>query len=83
MTMSDPPKNERLEDMRSAAGKVTNDVKSIKVKKRKSGKYHQLITRFTMKTAAQYKVVDEIFDAFKLMAEDYGDYQDMAVRFPR
>jgi len=47
-----------------------------------AGRY-RLITRFTMRTTAQYKVVDEIAAEFKIAMWEFADYVDMLITFPK
>lgn len=42
-----------------------------------------LITNFTMKTTAQYKVIDDIWSEFNFWTFDLKGYQDMSVSFPK
>jgi hypothetical protein len=39
--------------------------------------------RVTMRTMAQYKVVDEIAAGFKMAIWDFSDYMDMWIAFPK
>jgi hypothetical protein len=42
-----------------------------------------LITQFTMRTTAQYKVVADIAAGFKMAIWDFADYRDMWITFPK
>jgi hypothetical protein len=41
------------------------------------------VAQFTMRTTAQYKVVDEIAKGFKMELWDFDDYMDMWISFPK
>ena len=60
MLLSDPPEKERLDDLLSAAQSLALAPNCIKVHAQRDGKYHELITRFSMKKSPQYKVIDQI-----------------------
>ena len=59
--LSKMPDREKSADMRRAANEFSNDKKSIQVEKYKRKDVYRLETRFSRKTVAQYKVVDQIF----------------------
>ena len=44
---------------------------------------HCLIAQCTMRTTAQYKVVDDIAAGFKRDMWDFDDYMDMWITFPQ
>jgi hypothetical protein len=46
------------------------------------GDRFSLVTNFTMKTAAQYKVVDDIDSEFKFWTFNLQGYEDMMISFP-
>jgi hypothetical protein len=75
----DAHSEENLQGARDAAGSLTNRPQSIVIREVYKRRRACLVVEFTMKTAAQYKVVDRIFDEFK-----YGvpGYEDMSVTFP-
>jgi hypothetical protein len=73
------PTNEVAESMREAAGEFTGDSSNIRIAVPKSRR-NMIAARFKMKTTAQYKVVDNIADAFK----DYvPDYEDISITFSK
>ena len=72
MTLLDHPTAEHQQEMRSAAAGLTSEKKSIVVCEHTS-QPQTLVAQFTMKTAAQYKVVDEIARQFKNKVRDYAD----------
>lgn len=85
------PEEKDFNNLRMAALKLTNNPKSITVQATQTGdplsealrEHTFLITRFTMKTAAQYKVIDDIWSEFSFWTFDLGGYQDMSVSFPK
>lgn len=77
-----PPKEKDFNSLRMVASKLTNNPKSITVQTTQTGNCISLITNFTMKTTAQYKVVDDIWSAFKFWTFDLEGYQDMSISFP-
>jgi hypothetical protein len=81
--VSIPPSEKNLDNLKSAAVRLTNNIKSITVAVNKKGDRFSLITTFTMKTTAQYKVVDDIDSEFKLWTFNLQGYQDMMISFPR
>ena len=80
--VSTPPTASNLDKLRSAASELTNNLKSIVVSTDENGKYFSLITSFTMKTTAEYKVVDRISKEFKFWTFDLEGYQEMIISFP-
>ncbi|MBE9181903.1 hypothetical protein IQ268_25370 [Oculatella sp. LEGE 06141] len=78
-----PPEEKDFDSLRNAASKLTNNPKSITVQTAQTGERISLITNFTMKTAAQYKVIDDIWSEFKFWTFDLEVYQDMSVSFPK
>jgi len=78
-----PPTKARLDVMRSAAARFTDDTSSIRVKHEPMPDRHCLIAQFTMRTTAQYKVVDNIAAEFKRDIWDFDDYMDMWITFPK
>ncbi|MBN3909418.1 MAG: hypothetical protein HWQ35_23590 [Nostoc sp. NMS1] len=79
--LSSPPVTEHLDSVKMAASSLTNNQQSIKIQVKKEGKYSALITKFTMKNAAQYKVVDEIDKEFKFWIWHFEDYEDSTISF--
>jgi hypothetical protein len=79
--LSSPPVTEHLDSVKTAASRLTNNQESVKVQVKIEGKYFALITDFTMKNAAQYKVVDEIDKEFKFWIWHFGDYEDSTISF--
>ena len=77
-----PPEKKDLDSLRNAASRLTNNPKSITVQMIQTGDRISLITNFTMKTKAQYKVIDDIWSEFKFWTFDLEGYQDMSVSFP-
>jgi hypothetical protein len=75
----DAHSEENVQGARAAAASLTNRPQSIVIREVAQRRRPCLVVEFTLKTAAQYKVVDRIFDAFK-----YGvpGYEDMSVTFP-
>ena len=55
-----PPTQARLDVMRSAAARFTDDISSIRVTHEPMPDRHCLVVQLTMQTTAQYKIVDEI-----------------------
>ena len=78
-----PPTRARLDVLRSAAARFTDNKASIHVTHEPMPDRHSLITQFTMRTTAQYKVVDEIAAGFKMAIWDFADYMDMWITFPK
>jgi hypothetical protein len=63
--------------------KFSNDKKSIKIRKYEHNDAYRLETRFSMKTIAQYKVVDQIFHDFEFASDNYDDFLDISVSFQK
>ena len=92
IVVSTPPVEKNIDSLRAAASKLTNNQKSITVRTTEEGgakqfpfqgKRFSLITNFTMRTTAQYKVVDDIASEFKFWTFDLEGYQDMIISFPK
>ncbi|WP_416668151.1 hypothetical protein [Egbenema bharatensis] len=86
-----PPEEKDLDSLRMAASTLTNHPKSITVQATQTGdsltktsrECISLITEFTMKTTAQYKVIDEIWSEFNFWTFDLKGYQAMSVSFSK
>jgi hypothetical protein len=78
-----PPTKARLDIMRRAAARFTDDKSSVRVAHEPMSDRHCLIAQFTMRTTAQYKVVDEIAAGFKRDIWDFDDYMDIWIAFPQ
>lgn len=78
-----PPTKTRLAVLRRAAARFTDNKASIRVTHESLPDRHCLITQFTMRTTAQYKVVDDIAAGFKMDIWDFTDYMDMWIAFPK
>lgn len=83
IVVSTPPLKQDIDGLKHAASALTNNQKSIKVKTLKAGDRFSLITRFTMRTAAQYKVVEAISSEFDFWTFDLQGYQDISISFPK
>ena len=59
------------------------DTSSIRVRHEPMSDRHCLIAQFTIRTTAQYKVVDDIAAGFKRDMWDFDDYMDMWIAFPK
>jgi hypothetical protein len=77
-----PPTKARLAVLRRAAARFTDNKASVLVTHESLPDGHCLITQFTMRTTAQYKVVDDIAAGFKMDIWDFTDYMDMWIAFP-
>ncbi|MEM8805114.1 MAG: hypothetical protein AAGF01_03590 [Cyanobacteria bacterium P01_G01_bin.38] len=73
--VSNPPSPQNVDSLKAAALELTNAKSSIKVTTQKKGDDHALMTDFTMRTTAQYKVVDDIAKTFKFQMWDFEGYQ--------
>jgi hypothetical protein len=71
INVSTPPTASNLDKLRSAASELTNNIKSIVVSTDENSKGFSLTTSFTMKTTAQYKVVDRISKEFEFWTFDF------------
>ncbi len=80
--VSTPPTVSNLDKLRSAASELTNNIKSIVVSTDEDSKGFSLITSFTMKTIAEYKVVDRISKEFKFWTFDLEGDREMIISFP-
>jgi len=78
-----PPTAERLEILRRAAARFTQNQANISVTHTVMPEGHCLVVQFIMRTAAQYKVIDEIAKGFKMDIWDFDDYLDMWITFPK
>ena len=75
----DAHSEENLQGAHDAAANLTNRPQSIVAREVSKHQKPCLVVEFTMKTAAQYKVVDRIFDEFQYAVPGY---KDMSVTFP-
>jgi hypothetical protein len=78
-----PPTEDRLDALRRAATRFTDNPSTISVTHTLMPDRHCLLVQFTMRTTAQYKVVADIAEGFKLDIWDFDDYVDMWIRFPK
>jgi hypothetical protein len=77
--LSVPPAREHLDEMRSAAGLLTDNRKSVRVSV-PSDNPKSMIAEFTIPKARQMDVVDKIMRRFTLFMQDY---QDHTIWFPK
>jgi hypothetical protein len=82
IVLSGPPSKAYIDELTTTALHCTNAQKSVRVEGTASDHNYVVTVSFAMKTAAQYKVVDGIYSAFKSTAWDCKGYQDMSIRFP-
>jgi hypothetical protein len=82
LEVSTPPTASNLDDLRLAASELTNNIKSIVVSTDENSKGFSLTTSFTMKTAAQYKIIDRISKEFDFWTFDLEGYREMIISFP-
>jgi hypothetical protein len=82
INVSTPPTAIDLDNLRSAASELTNNIKSIVVSTDEDRKCFSLIASFTMKTTAQYKVVDLISKEFEFWTFDLEGDREMIISFP-
>ena len=78
-----PPTKARLNVLRSAAARCTDDTSSVRVTHEPRSDRHCLVAQFTMRTTAQYKVVDDIAAGFRRAIWDFDDYVEMWITFPK
>lgn len=78
-----PPTEARLETLRRAAERFAENKANISVTHTVTPDGHCLVVQFTMRTTAQYKVIDEIGKGFKMDIWDFDDYLDMWITFPK
>ncbi|MBW4540719.1 MAG: hypothetical protein KME43_16445 [Myxacorys chilensis ATA2-1-KO14] len=89
--VSIPPEEKDFDSLRMAAFRLTNNPRSITVQTTQAGDSLaeplrdriSLITNFTVRTTAQYKVVDNIADEFEYQNFDLKGYQDMSISFSK
>ena len=78
-----PPTKARLDVLRSAAARCTDDKSSVRVTHEPMSDRHCLVAQFIMRTTPQSKVVDDIAAGFKRAIWDFDDYMDMWITFPQ
>ena len=78
-----PPTKARLDVLRSAAARLTDDKSSVRVTHEPMSDRHCLVAQFTMRTTPQSKVVDDIAAGFKRAIWDFDDYMEMWITFPK
>ncbi len=77
------PTPSNLESLKVAAAALTDDRESIQVVVKEGDRVYRLITTFTMRRAAQGRVVGDIDREFKFRTWDLADYQDSIISFPK
>ena len=80
--VSTPPTASNLDKLRSAASELTNNLKSVNVTTDEDSKGFSLITVFTIKSIAEYKVVDRISKEFNFWTFDLEGDREMTISFP-
>lgn len=80
--VSTPPTASNLDKLRSAASELTNNLKSVNVTTDEGSKGFSLITVFTIKSIAEYKVVDRISKEFNFWTFDLEGDPEMIISFP-
>jgi uncharacterized protein YfcZ (UPF0381/DUF406 family) len=81
IVVSTPPCDQDLDNLKSAAAQLTNRQSSIAVVVTEVGDRFHLTTRFTLKNAAQYKVVTPISEEFEFWTVSLAGYQDQWICF--
>lgn len=74
------PPDEEFEIIRAAGLELTNSPKSVTVRLVETDKYPLIVLEFSMKTQAQYKVVQQISDEVERWLGEL--FNDIAIRFP-
>lgn len=80
---SQPLLQDDLDSFKHAAQELTNSKRSIQVSVQKIKDDYAVVTNFTMRTTAQYKVVDDISRVFKFWTGMIEGYQDSVIQFPK
>ncbi|GAP99743.1 hypothetical protein [Leptolyngbya sp. NIES-2104] len=83
IVVSTPPREEDFDSLRLAAARLTDHPSSITVQMEQTNDRISLITNFTMRTTAQYKVVGDISSQFKFHTFDIEGYEDIIITFPK
>lgn len=83
ISLSCAPSEQYVKSLERAALNLANAKSSVQVEASQNDKHHVLTVMFTMKTAAQYKVVGGIYREFKSEAWNFEGYQDMSIQFPK
>jgi hypothetical protein len=83
IVVSTPPQEDDFDCLRRAAADLTDNPNSIVVRMEKTDDRTSLVTNFTMRTTAQYKVVGDISHQFKLYTVYIEGYQDIIISFPK
>lgn len=81
--LDEVPTDEHIAILRSDARRITDDAASIRVERLVKGERHVLVTTFTMRSQAQYKVVGDIAHQFKLGFACSYAYADMWISFAK
>jgi murein L,D-transpeptidase YafK len=82
IVVSIPPIEKNLDNLKSAASKLTNNINSITVQVCEKGDRFFLVTSFTMRKAAQDKAVGDIDSEFEFWTFNLQGYQDSTISFP-
>jgi murein L,D-transpeptidase YafK len=80
--VSTPPIEKNLDNLKTAASKLTNNINSITVQVYEKGDRFFLVTSFTMRKAAQDKAVGDIDSEFEFWTFNLQGYQDSTISFP-
>jgi uncharacterized protein YfdQ (DUF2303 family) len=81
--VSSQPTDQNLQNLKAAAAELTDDRRSITVTLQEcESSQYELVTHFTMRRSAQYKVVDDVANRFEFYTWDLEGYQDMSISFP-
>jgi hypothetical protein len=81
--VSTAPTASNIDKLRAAASELTNNIKSVVVSTDENIKGFSLITDFTMKTTAEYKVVDRISKEFEFWTFELEGDREMIISFPK
>jgi ABC-type transporter MlaC component len=73
------PSDRELENIRDAGYRLTSNPKSVSVQVLEKGDRYPVVLEFTMRTEAQYKVVDRVADEVRRWLME--PYEDMGIRF--
>jgi hypothetical protein len=73
------PSDRELEKIREAGHRLTSNRKSVSVQVLEKDDRYAVVLEFTMRTEAQYKVVDRVADEVRRWLME--PYDDMGIRF--
>lgn len=83
LIFSQPVSQSDLDSFEIAAQILTSNKRSVQVSIQDTEENYAVVTNFTMRTTAQYKVVENMSREFEFWTDNIEGYQDIVIQFAK